>query len=580
MISKRTILLLMAVWVFAAIYYQEYQKKQKLLATPTLNNVALYTINGTDPVRISDVSSAEVIGKIYEGLYAYHYLKRPFQLVPNLAEEMPSISPDGLVYTFKIKQGVVFQDDPCFPNGKGRALKAADFVFSLKRLVDPKNIVPYLGLIDGKIKGLDAWKQQPDYAQAVEGLKALDDYTLQVTLTEPWADFVHFLTMPAAFVVAKEAVMHYGPEFLNHPVGTGPFILEGGFNPQAKQLIFVKNPSFREKLFPAEGDAPYQPMIAAYAGKRLPLVDKVVTDIITEEQPRALKLESKELDTALISGSSMALNMIENNALLPKWSKKGLVLVQSPGTNTQFFGFNHNHKVFQNPDLRRAMSMAFDREVYNQTFYKGTAQLAHTLLPPVLMDEANALHPSYGYNLERAKEYLVKAGYPGGKGLPVITLDAVAGTSSKNQAEFFAKCMANIGIEVQVVTNVPSEHFSKIAKGATMMHLLRWRADYPEPSNFFQLLNNKALCGLFYENAHFNTLFHKAMATINDAERKALYRELDKIAAEEVPMIYSLHLNEQYLHYNWVKNVAFNDFCPSPEAYIAVDMAAKVKATT
>ncbi|CAH2559944.1 ABC transporter substrate-binding protein [Cardinium endosymbiont of Oedothorax gibbosus] len=578
MISKRTILLLMAVWVFASIYWKEYKKEQKMIATPTLNNVALSTINGTDPIRISDKYSTEVVGKIYEGLYAYHYLKRPFQLVTNLAEEMPSISPDGLVYTFKIKQGVVFQDDPCFPDGKGRVLKAADFVFSLKRLADPKNIVPYLGLIKGKIKGLDAWKQQADYAQEVEGLKVLDDYTLQVTLTEPWADFVHFLAMPAAFVVAKEAVIHYGPEFLNHPVGTGPFTLEGGFNPQANQLTFVKNPSFREKFFPAEGDTLYQPMIVAYAGRKLPLVDKVVTDVIIAEQPLTLKLENKKLDVAPISSSSIALSMIENNALLPKWGKKGLVLVQSSSVITQFFGFNHSHTVFQNPDLRRAMSMAFDRETYNQTFYKGAAQLAHSLLPPTLMDEANALQVSYGYNLERAKEYLVKAGYPGGKGLPVITLDAIAGTNYKDQAQFFAKCMAHIGIEVQVVTNLPAEHWNKITKGATMMHLLRWQADCPEPSSFLQVIRNKELCGLFYENARFNTLFHKAMATTDDGERKALYLELAKIATEEVPMICALHVPEQYLHYNWVKNVAFSDFCPSLDAYIAVDMAAKVKA--
>ncbi|WP_419241745.1 ABC transporter substrate-binding protein [Cardinium endosymbiont of Nabis limbatus] len=582
MISKRTILLLMAVWVFASIYYQEHKKEQKLLATPTLNNVTLSTTNGTDPIRLDDKYSIEVVSKIYEGLYAYHYLKRPFQLVPNLAEEMPSVSPDGLVYTFKIKQGVLFQDDPCFPNGKGRTLKAADFVFSLKKLVDPKNTtVPYRAFIDGKIKGLDAWKQQAqsDYTQEVEGLKALDDYTLQVTLTEPWPTFLNFLAMPVAFVVAKEAVMQYGDAFLNHPVGTGPFVLEGGFNPQAKQLTFLKNPSFRAKLFPSDGDAAYQSMIAAYGGKRLPLVDKVVTDIITEEQPLALKLESKELDISLITGSSIALNMVENNALLPEWSKKGLVLVQAPSANVQFFAFNHSHELFKNTYLRQAMSMAFDRATYNQIFYKGNAQVAHSLVPPLLMGEGNALTSSYSYDLERAKTYLAKAGYPDGEGLPCITLDAIIGTSSKDKAEFFAKCMANIGIKIQVVTNVPAEHWIKIAKGSTMMHLLGWQADYPEPSAFLEMISNKALCGLFYENAHFNALFHEAMTTLDGAKRQALYIELNKIVSEEVPMIYALHASEQYLHYNWIKNVACNDFCPSLDQYIGVDMAAKVKAT-
>ncbi|MGI2257146.1 ABC transporter substrate-binding protein [Candidatus Cardinium hertigii] len=579
MISKRTILLLISVWVFATIYYQDYKEKQ-LLATPTLNNISVRAINGTDPVRIDDWSSSEVVGKLYEGLYTYHCLRRPFQLVPNLAEGMPTVSSDGLVYTFKIKKGVVFQDDTCFPNGKGRELKAVDFVFSLKRMVDPKNTVPYLGLVDGKIKGLDGWKEQLDYAQEVEGLKALDDYTLQITLTEPWVLFLNFLAMPAAFVVAKEAVMHYGPEFLNHPVGTGPFMLEGGFNPQAKQLTFLKNPTFREVLFPAEGDALYRPMIEAYAGKKLPLVDKIVTDIIVEEQPRWLKMSNGKIDIQQVNDAGFILGLTgPKGELLPEWSKKNLVLDRVCGARTELFVYNHNHEIFKNPYVRQAMSMAFDRATYNQKFYKGTAQVAKSLVPPILMDDVNGLEDLYGYNLERAKEYLAKAGFPGGKGFPVVTLDTRSETSYKDKAEFFAQCMAHIGIQVQVVTNIWAELYNKFTKGSTMMHTLTWSADYPDPSTFFDLLVNKQLAGLQYENTTFNALFHNAMKTVNQAERERLYVELNKVVATEVPMICAVHPSLQMLHYNWVNNVPSNDFCASLDAYMAVDMAQKVKAT-
>ncbi|MGI2298430.1 ABC transporter substrate-binding protein [Candidatus Cardinium hertigii] len=579
MISKRTILLLMSLWVFGAIYYQDFKKKQ-LLATPTLNNISVRPINGTDPVRIDDSSSSDVVAKIYEGLYNYHCFKRPFEFVPNLAEEMPTVSPDGLVYTFKIKKGVLFQDDICFPNGKGRELKAADFVFSLKRIVDPKNTVPYLGLIDGKIKGLDAWKEQSDYAQEVEGLKALDDYTLQVTLTEPWVLFLNFLAMPIAFVVPKEAVMHYGPEFLNHPVGTGPFILEGGFNPQATQLTFVKNPTFREVLFPAEGDELYRSVIEPYAGKTLPLVDKIVTDIIVEEHPRWLKVQNREVDIQQVSDAGFTLRLIgPTGELLPEWSEKGLVLEQVPGARTELFVYNHSHDIFKNPYVRQAMSMAFDRVFYNQKFYKGTAQPAQSLVPPVLMDHANDLEDLYGYNLERAKEYLAKAGFPGGQGFPVITLDTRSETSYKDKAEFFAQCMAHIGIQVQVVTNIWPELYSKAIKGATMMHTLSWSADYPDPCTFFDLIMNKKLVGAYYENTAFNALFHKAMKTTNEAERKRLYVELNKMIATEVPMICSVHPSLQVLRYNWVNSVPPNDFSASLDVYMAVDMAQKVKPT-
>lgn len=585
MISKRTILILMAVWVFASIYYQEYKKEQKMLSTPTLNTVMLSSIDGTDPAATSEKYTTEVVSRVYEGLYSYHYLKKPYELMANLAEAMPSISSNGLVYIFKIKQGVRFHDNLCFPNGKGRVVKAADFVYSLKRLLDPKNTkVPFRELIQGKIKGLDAWGQQmiqepqTDYTQEVEGLKVLDDYTLQVTLNEPWSAFLHFLAMPCAFVVAKEAVTHYGLQFLNHPVGTGPFVLEGTFNPQAKQLVFLKNPSFRETLFPTQGHPAYQAMIAAYGGKKMPFVDKVVVDIIKEEQPRILKLESGELDMAQVSNSPVGLNMIQNNVLLPKWREKGLSLVQAPSVNTWYFAFNHKHDFFKDTYLRQAMSMAFDRETYNQTFFNGGAQIAHSLVPPVFIDDSSPIVSPYGYDLERAKAYLVKAGYPEAKGIPVITLD-IGTSSNKDKADFFANCMAKIGIKIQIQVTPSSEFWKKVHRGDMMMHLMAWCADYPDPLCFFQILNSKDMSGLFYENDRFNALFSKAMATADQVERKALYAELHKIATEEVPAMYLVHTAERYFHYNWVKNLVANDFCPCVDQYLAIDMAAKIKTT-
>lgn len=139
--------------------------------------------------------------------------------------------------------------------------------------------------------------------------------------------------------------------------------------------------------------------------------------------------------------------------------------------------------------------------------------------------------------------------------------------------------MAHIGIQVQVVTNIWTELLNKVTKGATMMHMLTWCSDYPDLSTFFDIIMDKKLAGLHYENTTFNGLLHKAMQTVNEAERKRLYVELNKMVAEEVPMICAVHPSLQMLYYNWVNNVPCNDFSGSLDAYIAVDMAEKVKAT-
>ncbi|MBI3542424.1 MAG: hypothetical protein HY075_04005, partial [Deltaproteobacteria bacterium] len=185
-----------------------------------------------DPAHGQDYYSNTLIRRAYEGLLEYHYLKRPYVIEPLLAEGMPAVSRDGLTYTFKIKQGVRFQDDKAFPDGKGRELVASDFVYSFKRLADPKEASEGWWVLDGKIAGLNEWAEaarktdKADYLAPVAGLQAPDAHTFVLKLTKPNPLILHSLTMPYTNVVAHEAVARYGKEFGSHPVGTGPFRLD------------------------------------------------------------------------------------------------------------------------------------------------------------------------------------------------------------------------------------------------------------------------------------------------------------------------------------------------------------------
>ena len=267
-----------------------------------LNIAIVSTIKGYDPIYANDRYSANEVARVYEGLLQYNYVKRPFTLIPNLAESLPKVSEDGLVYTFKIKKGIKFQDDAAFAEGKGRELVAADFVYSLKRLADPR--LQGLGwwLLQGRIKGLDEWRAkytelpETDYNEEVEGMKALDKYTLQFTLNKKFPQFLYGLAMPFTFVVAKEVVEKYGKEFLNHPVGTGAFKIDGGVFKQNKKIRYVKSPNYREETFPCDASEEYAEMAKKYCGKKLPFVDAITVKVMEESQPRWLNFQKGRVD--------------------------------------------------------------------------------------------------------------------------------------------------------------------------------------------------------------------------------------------------------------------------------------------
>lgn len=152
---------------------------------------------------------------IFDALYVWDYIARPYRLVPSVAAGMPEISPDGRTWRIRVKPGIYFASDPAF-GGKRRELTAHDFVYSWKRVVDPRVHSPTADLVEGKLVGLDAAIAKArtsgrfDYDTEIEGLKALDRYTLQLTLVEPDYTLLPYLVFPPLRAVAREVVEKYG----------------------------------------------------------------------------------------------------------------------------------------------------------------------------------------------------------------------------------------------------------------------------------------------------------------------------------------------------------------------------------
>ncbi len=565
--------------MIAVMIYKKQSKTVQITPKKVLVIASDATSKGLDPIQSSDGYSIQEIAKVYEGLLEFHYLKRPFELSPNLAAAMPTVSEDQLVYTFKIRQGVMFQDNPCFSNKRDRELTAADFAYSLKRLADPKLQASGFWLIDGKIKGLNTWRERytdsatVDYQEEVEGLKALDRYTLQITLTNPSPQFLYTLAMTPCFVVAHEAVSHYGDEFMNHPVGTGPFILEK-FSTQETRLVYHKNPTFRDKFFPTEAANEYKHMLT-YAGQKLPLVDQIIVHIIPATQPRWLKFQNGQIDVIQLTDDKFASEAIKD---IPAFQKKGIQLSYVPQLSTCYMIFNMSHPLFKdNLQLRQAMSLAFDGEGYNQLFYNSTATLAQSTLPPGLSGyRVDYKNPYLKHDLAKAREYLAAAGYPGGKGLPEITLDVIATTDCRQKGEFFQNCMAQIGIRMKLIENLFPTLVNKIDTQSTMLHYMQWTADYPDADNFLQLFYGpvrRGSIGTNMNNVVFDSLYKTASKLPDSPARTALYEKLNQIVAEQVPAIHTVHPPHASLYHSWLKNYCWSNFNFGVAQYWDVDVA-------
>jgi len=561
--------------------------KKELETEKVLHIRTVAQIKGLDPIMSNDLYSSNEAGRVYEGLLQFHYLKRPYELIPQLAESMPTVSADGLSYTFKIKKGVLFQDNECFPNGKGRELKAQDFVYSIMRLADPK--LQSLGwwLLDGKIIGLNEWRKKYEnapavnYADIIDGLKATDDYTLEFKLQKPFPQFLYALAMPFTYVVPKEAVEKYGPEFMNHPVGTGPFVT-GKFT-QTNKIVYTKNPNYREEFYPSEGDpTDKENGYLEAAGKRIPFVDKIEVNVIIENQPAWLSFLKGDIDGSGIPKEYFA-EVMADGKLADKYKKLMIEDQKIIGLDVTYIAFNMEDSLFKNNlKLRQAMASAYDNNKMNKLFYNGLAVPAQSIIPPdIAGHKVGYKNPYMQYDLVLAKKLLAEAGYPGGKGLPPISYYVTASTDGRQMAEAFRDMMKDIGVTINALTVPWTELQNLVTKRQAPMFGMAWGADYPDAENFYNILfgPNKApgSNGSNFDDKKFNELFQKASLLQDSPERTQQYEELYVYVAEQVPWIFGFHRVSYSLSHGWLKNDKYHEFSAGMSKYLDIDLAKKAE---
>ena len=544
-------------------------------------------IRGLDPAVSGEVSSSLAISRLYEGLLQYDYLARPYKLIPALAEAMPKISDDGLTYTFSIRKGIFFHDDPCFPGGKGREMNASDFIYSMKRVADVKNASSGFWAFNKRIKGINAFHDASkgpaptDYDIPVEGLQALDPYTLQITLTEPYPQFLYILAMHYAFAVPREAVEFYGRDFVNHPVGTGPYeLVEWRRN---SRIEFVRSPKWAEtgrvETYPTNG-TPEQVNagLLADAGKPIPFIDRIVQYVIDDSTTSWMMFLAGQLGVSAITRDNWDAVITSSKQLNESLASRGITLVSSPTLDIYYLGFNWDDPVVgestdpdqnrRNRTLRQALSCAYDFDQMNQF-------MNHRLYPiggPIPQPLAGSLtEPSpYSFNLEKARKLLVEAGYPEGidpnTGRRLeLTMELGGATANARQMmELMADMYRKIGIVLKANYNTWPAFIEKMNRRQAQLFQLGWVADYPDAENFLQLFYSKNQSPgpnhTNYRNGDFDRMYEQVRVMQDSPERTAMYKQMAQIIIEECPWIFLYQPMDFGLTQSWVENYVSHAF--------------------
>ncbi len=545
-----------------------------------------------DPANAYDSVSLDLVPLVYETLYQYTYLSENYQLEPLLAESLPKYSKDQLTLTIPIRKGIRFQDDPCFvaTQGKGRELKAQDFVYGIKRLAIPSIQSRGWWVLDGKVLGANEFHDRLLKAAPAErnqafqadmaGVKALDDFTLQIKLLKPDPALLPLLAMNFASPVAHEAVEKYADaegNISDHPIGTGPFILKRWDH--NREVVLEKSPTYRGELYPSDGAMSFVQLgMLKDAGKPLPLLDRISMQIVKEDQPRWLNFLKGNRDAMVLPKDNFRQAITGQVNLVPDLVKRGIHLHIEAGTVIRYISFNMKDSLVggDHKYLRQALSSAIDREEWLTIFTNGTGKKMVSAIPPGIPDRPKSEQIKYDLNLARAKELLIKAGYPNGKGLPPIQFDLRgASTTDRQFGEFITEQWEKIGVKTDVITNTFPAYLEKMKQGNTQVAYGGWNLDYPDAENIYQLLYgpNEAPGpnDANYNNPVMNKLYDQMSVMKPGPERAKIIEKIDALLQEDCPWAMGYYEAAYDLSQPWLMNFRANPIILNRFKYYRVD---------
>lgn len=468
-------------------------------------------ITSLDPAFSRNLENMWAVNQLFDGLVE---LDDDLHIQPLIARDW-SISDDGLTYVFHLRNDVYFHDDECFENGTGRALSAQDVEYSFRRLLDDRLASPGRWIFD---------------QVAENGFRAVNDSTFHINLKSPFPPFLGMLTTQYAAIVPHEAVTMYGDDFRSHPVGTGPF--KFAFWMEDVALVFHKNPDFWQ----VDDD-----------GIRLPYLDAVKIEFVRDMNAEFLGLLQGQFD--FMSGIHAAYKdeLLTQDGELQSVYQDVINFQRTPFIKTDYIGvlvddslpFSANHPL-HDVRVRRALNMSVDRTsmvryLRNNSVYEGV----NGFVPPGMAGFENP-EMAVEYDLEKARQYLADAGYPNGQGLPVIPLSTTS--DYVDIIEFLQHQWRKIGVEISVDVLAGPAQREQVSSSNAILFRKSWLADYADAENFLGTFITKNFCPnganyTHYSNHRFDELYTSAAQAKTDSARFEIYREMNAMIAEDVPVI-------------------------------------------
>lgn len=491
------------------------------------------------PHAVTEVVSHRITNQIYEGLVKLS--QTDLSVVPGIAEKWDK-NEDATVWTFYLRKGVKFHDDPCFADSKGREVTAADVKYCYTKVCEnAADNLWYNSSFKGRVLGADEYyestvKKTP-LAEGVKGIKVIDDYTLQITLTSPFAAFLNILSTPAGWIFPHEAFEKYGIDMRVKCVGTGPFKVKTV--KEGESVILERNPEY---------------WAIDEHGNKLPYLDILKFTFVKEKKSEFLEFKRGNLDMIFRLPVEMIPEIV-GDPEHPKENSINFDMQVVPAMSTIYLGFQHQLEPFKNPFVRKAFNYAIDREkIVNYTLQGEGIAANGGIVPPSFKGYDLKNMKGFTFDPELAKKYMAQAGFPGGKGFPKIVLQINAGGGDRNVAiaEVVQKMLKeNINVDVDINVMPFPEHLEAVERAKAVFWRAGWISDYPDPESFLSLfygplvpesMEERSNPNTFrYKSAAFDSLFTAAMKETDITKRYELYQRADQVIIDDaafMPIFY------------------------------------------
>ncbi len=563
---------------------------------------------GFDPAQVNDLYSSTVIANIFDSPLTYDFLARPAKIVPNTAVGLPEVSNDFRTLTVRLRPGIFFQDHPAFL-GRKRELVAQDYVYSIKRIYDPKLKSPRVYLLENaKLLGMTEIRAAAlkgarfDIDREVEGVRALDRYTFQLRLAEPSPRF-HLYLADNSFLgaVAREvAEMYDEKQLLGNPVGTGPFRLADWR--RSSRMVLERNPGYRDDVYDPQataGDAVGEAIAAQLRGRKLPLVDRVEVYIVEENQPRWLAFLNGEHDLVDELPYDLANLVIPNGQLAPNLQRRSIQMDRAPRANVDMALFNMEHPVVggytpEKVALRRAIGLAYAADDEIRLVRKGQSIPSQSPVAPLTAGYDPAFRSEMSeHSPARAKALLDAFGYidhngDGWRELPdgsplKLEMATQPDQLSRQLDEIWKRSMTAVGLQIDFKPAKWPENLKNSRAGKLMMWRVGWVAAQPDGDTFLALgygPNKGQANHARFDLPAFDRLYAQQRTIPDGAERDALFHEAKRLFAAYAPYKFLGHRIETAVYHPWVIGFRRHPFMRDFWKYIDIDPELRARTFT